>query len=226
MNNKIVYWAKLLEYSDIPKENLYLYPLLKELTVNQSESGGDYISCPAIRGKHMNTFFSVVPFDIDADFSSGILKSNNNKITQRKSAYKDSYAFDLRVDRIFFCETSQIMETSPAFLHNTSYSTFGHAPSGSFDIGQWFRPSSPNFQLWDGVNKFTAKSGEPHLYFNFPSDYKIELKQFNMTQRLKSIMMYNLTYKKHVKNQPLEKLYSNFKDQKDTVVEEIKNNVI
>jgi hypothetical protein len=228
MGKKIVYWGLVSDFANHFLLDLEPKPLLKNLAINQVDSNFTYLSCPAVRDRHRNTFFSTIPFDTYIEFNSNGFISNKPEIHPRQSAYKNSYALELQVQRIFFCETPQMMEVTPAFLHNTSYAQYGHAPSGAFDIGKWFRPSSPNFQLWEGVTKFTAKEGEPHLYFNFPSDDKIELKQFYFTGRLESFMYSNLNHKLYIPNQSLSKIYERFNrsGQKRTILEEIKNNLV
>jgi hypothetical protein len=121
-----------------------------------------------------------------------------------------------------------MMETSPAFLHNTPYTKYGHAPSGAFDIGRWFRPSAPTYQLWSGVTEFKASKGDAHLYFNFPSDNKIELKEFKMTDILYSIVQNNLTLKFNVPKQPLAYNYNTFENNgaKQIVIDEIEANLL
>lgn len=227
MSKKIVYWGIVSDFANHSLLDLELKPLLKNLAVNQVDSQNTYLSCPAVRDRHKNTFYSVIPFDVYAEFTPNGFMSNKNEVYPRESAYKNSYSFELQVQRIFFCETPQVMEVTPAFLHNTSYMQYGHAPSGAFDIGKWFRPSSPNFQLWEGVTKFTAKEGEPHLYFNFPSDDKIELKQFYFTEKLASFMWGNVNHKGYVQKQGLSKMYERFNrsGQRKFILKEIKNNL-
>lgn len=227
MGKKIVYWGIVSNFANHSLLDLEPKPLLKNLAINQADSNNTYLSCPAVRDRHKNTFFSTIPFDMYIEFGSDGFISNKPEIYPRESAYKNSYSFELEVQRIFFCETSQIMEAGPAFLHNTSYAQYGHAPSGAFDIGKWFRPSSPNFQLWEGVTKFTAKEGEPHLYYNFPSDDKIELKQFYFTDKLNEFMWGNIKHKGYVQNQSLSKIYERFSrsGQKKLILKEIKNNL-
>ena len=102
------------------------------------------------------------------------------------------------------------METSPAFLHQTSYTQYGHAPSGAFDIGKWFRPSAPTFQLWSAVNNFKASKGEAHLYFNFPSENNIQFKEFEMTDLLYKISSASVSHKQSIPKQNLQSLYARF----------------
>ena len=120
------------------------------------------------------------------------------------------------------------MEVSPAFLHKTSYSQYGHAPSGEFDISKWFRPSSPTFQLWEKETEFKAKQGEAHLYFNFPNKKKVKLQEFKMTERLFEIMYLCINYKLIQPNQPLSVSYEMFESTglQEEVIKQIKQNLL
>jgi hypothetical protein len=205
---KIIYWAAFdLE----PTPDLELKPLIQYMSSAQKNYIGDnFVACPAIRNKHTNTFYGVFPSDLEVNFQSEMTTNQPLVVEERTGLYNNSFAFNYRINRIFFSSTSQIMETSPAFLHQTSYSKYGHAPSGAFDIGKWFRPSAPAFQLWSGVKEFKALKGEAHLYFNFPNEDKIELRQFKMTDTLYDISTASLTHKAHIPNQSLKSVYSRF----------------
>jgi hypothetical protein len=225
MENQIIYWANL---SQLPTINLSIKPLLPDIAKKQSAYRGEnYVACPVIRSKHSNTFFSTIPYDIDIEISGNQFISSDAAITPRQGLYENSYAFNWNIERIFFSPSKQVMEVSPAFLHKTSYSQYGHAPSGSFDISSWFRPSSPTFQLWTGEKKFSAKEGEAHLYFNFPSENKIILQEFFMTDKLYEIMNWCLSYKTIKPNTPLKELYENFNfnNMNQLITEEIKENL-
>jgi hypothetical protein len=210
--------------------NMGLESLLKDISFSQNKyTENNYLSCPAIREKHKNTFFTRIPCDIDFFYKDNEYHTNiPERIALRQGLYENSHSFDLFFNRIFYSEVPQIMEVSPAFLHNTTYSKYGHAPSGSFDIGQWFRPSIPNFQLWSNENSFYAKQNEPHMYFNFPNSNKIVLRQFYVTDKLFEIAQENVMYK-HIKpKQNLNSLYKIFNKSlnKKTIAKEIKNNLI
>lgn len=208
MEKKTIYWANL---SQIPSANFALKSLIPDIAKAQaSYPTGNHSACPAIRNKHWNTFFSTVPYEISVTVREGRLLASDTNITKRQGLYENSYAFDWNIPRIFFSPVKQIMQVSPAFLHKTSYSTYGHAPSGEFDISQWFRPSNPTFQLWEGETQFHAQQGEAHLYFNFPSENKIVLQEFLMTDDLYNIMNWCLTYKRRKPNTPLKVLYEDF----------------
>lgn len=224
--DKTIYWSNLTELQD---SQLELKPLLTDLAQSQaSHKGGNFVACPAISSKHKNTFVSAIPYDLSVRFYNDELFTSDTKVTKREGLYDNSYAFDWGLSRIFFSEEPQLIETSPAFLHKTSYYKYGHAPSGSFDISQWFRPSSPTFQLWSGETEFQAKAGEAHLYFNFPNEHRISLKQFAMSDRLNQIMHTCVNYKIEKPKQRLASIYNMFVEsglQQDTLTE-IKNNLI
>jgi hypothetical protein len=208
MGTQTIYWAAF-EQDSTP--NLKLKPLVKYLADEQSDHlGENHIACPAIRSNHTNTFYSTFPYDVEVNFKDGLWSNKPEIINERVGVYKNSYAFNWHYYRIFFSPTSQMMEISPSFLHNTSYSQQGHAPSGAFDIGKWFRPSAPAFQLWSGVNEFKALKDEAHLYFNFPSTNRIVFQEFKMTETLYQIAYANTSVKYNLPNLGLSSLYSRF----------------
>ena len=185
-------------------------PLLPDIAKRQAITEQTFTSCPSIRGKHSNTFFSTAPNDVSVRIYNGNFLASDTTISQRPGIYKNSYSFDWNMPRIFFSASPQILEVGPAYLHKTPYTQFGHVPSGEFDIGKWFRPSSPTFQLWENETQFEIKEGEAHLYFNFPNKKRVVLQEFQMTERLQEIMWVCLGYKAEKPNQPLQAVYDMF----------------
>ena len=209
MGTQTIYWAAFNQ--DPTPDSLKLKSLLRHIASNQSNYiGMNHVACPAIRSKHANTFYGVFPYDLQVTFNGQMITNQPDDVAQRDGLYENSFAFNWRYNRIFFSPVPQIMETSPAFLHQNSYSQYGHAPSGAFDIGRWFRPSAPSFQLWSGVTQFKALQGEAHLYFNFPNKEKIELRQFEMTDLLYDISSASVAHKEIVGKQNLQSLYNRF----------------
>ncbi len=226
MKTQTIYWAT---YGQDDALDLEPKSLMVDLAETQAEHKGEnYIACPSIRDKHRNTYVTSIPYDIDVRFGNNYFSASDELIEPRLGLYEDSYAFNWNLSRIFFSEHPQLMETSPAFLHKTSYSKYGHAPSGAFDISKWFRPSSPTFQLWSGVEKFSAQKGEKHLYFNFSNSAKVKLQQFNMTEELYKISKATVEHKKYFPKENLESLYIRFTRSglNKKVLQEIKNNLI
>lgn len=208
MGTQTIYWAAFNQEST---PDLEVKSLVRHIATTQNNYiQENHVACPAIRGKHTNTFYSTFPYDLEVSFENGLSTNKPNLIEQRTGLYENSFAFNWHHNRIFFSPISQIMETSPAFLHQTSYAQYGHAPSGAFDIGKWFRPSAPAFQLWSGLNKFKALQGEAHLYFNFPNQDRIEFKEFAMTDTLYQISAHSVSHKEYLPKQNLNSLYRRF----------------
>jgi|688.fasta_scaffold525052_2 hypothetical protein len=225
---KIVYWGIFDDYAKNSLFDLELKSLIKDFSESQKNfKDQNYVACPAFREKHKNTFMSYIPYDLLFKNKNGIEYSNRSEITTRTGLYDNSYAFNLNLLRIFYSEEPQMLETSPAFLHKTSYSSMGHQASGAFDIGKWLRPSAPTFQLWPGVTEFSAIEGEPHMYFNFPNEQKIHLKQFYVSDKIKELSESNVSFKSYLPKQNLNSLYSRFlkSNQKNIIIEEIKKNL-
>lgn len=229
MTKKIVYWGVFTDYAKNSLFDLEPKSLIKDLAESQKNFKDDnYVACPAIRDKHKNTFVSYLPYDIEFKYINGKYSTNRpNEIFVRQGLYENSHAFDFEIERIFYCEEPQLIETSPAFLHNTSYSNMGHGPSGAFDIGKWLRPSSPNFQLWSGVTEFKANAGEAHMYFNFPGNERIVLKKFYVSDNLKELAFGNISLKHYLPKENLNSLYTRFikSNQKNMIINEIKKNL-
>ena len=220
-----VYWANLCPELEIDLEPK---PLLVDIAKSQSQyKGQNWLSCPAIKDKNYNTFLTHIPHNLEVKFEKNSLYTNDQRVTPRQGLYEKSYAFDWDIKRIFFSESPQIMEVTPSYLHKTSYSRYGHAPSGAFDISRWFRPSSPMFQLWSEENIFLAKKGEAHLYFNFPNNKKVVLKEFYFTDTLQEIVQLNVDHKNIVPRQSLDSIYNMFEATKrrKVVLSEIMKNI-
>jgi hypothetical protein len=227
--NKEIYWGIFNDFPTNSLLNMEPKPLLKDLAESQKQyPGSNFVSCPSIANKFKNTFISHIPYDIDFFYLNGEYRTNRpNVIFPRTGLYENSHALDFNLQRIFFSATPQIMEVTPAFLHQTPYTQYGHAPSGSFDISKWFRPSSPTFQMWKNINSFSAKENDPHLYFNFPNENKIILKQFYVTDRLIEIALSNVNHKSLIPKQNLNSLYDRFikSNQNKIILKEINENL-
>lgn len=226
--DQVVYWSILYDYAKNSLFDLEPKSLIKDFSESQKNvKDNNYVACPSFREKHRNTFVSYIPYDILFGYDNGQYYRNRDELVFRTGLYDNSHAFDLDLTRLFYSEEPQILETSPAFLHKTSYSAMGHMPSGAFDIGKWLRPSSPTFQMWSGVTEFSAKEGEPHMYFNFPNDKKIQLKQFYASDKIREMSEANVSFKSYIPKQNLNSLYSRFlkSNQKKIIIEEIKKNL-
>jgi hypothetical protein len=209
MGTQTIYWAAFNQDST---PELKPQSLSRHIAISQNlHIGHNHSACPAIRDKHSNTFYGVFPYDLNVLIDNGkVISNRGDEVEERQGLYQDSFAFDWHYRRIFFSPEPQLMETSPAYLHQTPHTQYGHSPSGSFDIGRWFRPSAPAFQLWSGIKEFKALKDEPHIYFNFPSENRIQLQEFKMNNYLYTIAGASVFNKFNVPKQPLSAMYKHF----------------
>lgn len=232
MNNSItVYWGlyvdplQFAERALITKEPIRLLTDLKDIYNPDSH----IFLCPSVRNKHQNTFVYKLPFDVKVSTMNGTtFVSEHPNVTQRISMYKDAFAFDIDYQIIFFCFEDLEMQTSPAYFHQTSYSSLGHIPSGQFNIGKWYRPSAPNISMFPNMNIFKADRDEALVYYHFLTEKKVILKQFFVNDLLLHIGLNNVDHKKYVQNQSLKEIYARAKQGKinKVIQKEILNNLL
>lgn len=229
----IVYWSPFTIPQNVPERILWNQepqPFLADLRERQKDSLLDsHFMCPSVKQKHKNTFIADFTYDVDVYSYKNEIVTKTPYVNQRVGVYPDSFAFDITgFDRVFFSEESLLMQTSPAYYHQTSYSHLGHVPSGQFDISQWFRPSAPTVQCFSHVGKFEAKEGEPLMYFNFVTNDKVELKPFLLTQTLYDISQACISLKFKNRKLPLNEMYARFtrSNLKNTIMREIKKNLL
>jgi hypothetical protein len=142
--------------------------------------------------------------------------------------YKDGFSFDIDYQLIFYSFEDLLLETSPPYLHQSPWTALGHSPSGSFNIGKWFRPSAPNISVYPNIDTIELNQSDPLIYYNFVTDKQVILQQFFVTDFLFDIAMNLVNHKLVVPNEPLDSLYYKFEDsQTDTVVKrEILQNLL
>ena len=229
----VVYWSPYTIPSDVPKRLLWGQEpkqFLPDLRERQKDSLLDsHFMCPSVKQKHKNTFIADFTYDVNVYSYNDEIVTKSPFVSSRPGVYPNSFAFDVEgFNRVFFSEESLVMQTSPAYYHQTSYSNLGHVPSGQFDIGQWFRPSAPTIQCFSNVGKFEAKENEPLMYFNFLTDNKVELKPFMLTQTLYDISQACVSLKFKNRFLPLKEMYSTFtkSNLKKIIIKEIKANLL
>lgn len=226
-----VYWAIFTEPNKFAEKALLSYPpvnLIEDLKDIYAKESGVF-SCPAVFNKHKNTFVYRSPFDISVTTMGGQgFYSSYDNVSQRSPMYKNGFSFDIDCQIIFYSFDDLEMQTSPPYFHQTSYSYFGHSPSGQFNISKWFRPSSPNISCFSGSTFFKLNKGEPIMYYYFLNNKKINLKQFVMTEKLFDIALASVNHKKFSLRQDLESLYKKFENAKfkKIIKEEILNNLL
>jgi hypothetical protein len=191
-----VYWSNYANSSSQQMYNLMEInpqPLLPELKNNYHRQDDDkkanYQYCPALTGITRNSFFAKFPFDASVivdEMGNGVQGEKKNWFIGREKSYSDRINTDLDIGWFFFADQPLNMEVTPPYFHNTIAGKSGLMTAGSFDIGQWFRQVQLSYILWENNMQFICKRGEPAIYFNFKTDKKIVLHQFNANDELRN----------------------------------------
>jgi hypothetical protein len=154
--------------------------------------------------------------------------STNNLWIPRPGAFDNSYTVNYDFSWLFFCEESlELRETHP-YMHQVESSKTSYLSSGSLDIGKWFRPMNLTYILWPNETVLSFKKGDIAAYFEFVTDKKVILKQFDLTPELYKLVNQVTSLKELFPNQSLIELYNRFtKGNVDKLIlKHIKNNLI
>jgi hypothetical protein len=210
-DSSIVYWALFVEPNKFAERALLTEPpkqVMSDLKHIYNPNSGVF-RCPSVKEKHLNTFVYKLPFEVTVSTMGGTgFYSQYDNVTPRPPMYKEGFSFDINYQLIFYSFEDLMLQTSPPYFHQTSYSSLGHIPSGQFNIGKWFRPSAPNVSVFPKIDVFKAIKDDPLIYYNFVTDKRVVLKQFFLTDLLLNIALDSVDHKQFIPNQPLQDLYN------------------
>lgn len=234
-----VYWSN---YANSNSQHMYNLmeinpePLMPELKNNYHKQDDNkktnYQYCPALTSITRNSFFVRFPFDASVivdNTGKGIQGEMKDWFLRREKSYTDRINTDLDIGWFFFADQPLQMEVTPPYFHNTVASKSGLMTAGSLDIGQWFRQIQLSYILWENNMQFICKRGEPAIYFNFKTDKKIVLHQFNANDELRNVAYACAnTPRATEKFRPLKDLYATFNKTKmnNLVLKNIKENLV
>jgi len=130
--------------------------------------------------------------------------------------------YDLGLEHHFFADSPIEMEMLPATLHSNEFTTFTRVYPGKFDIGRWFRPLLPSFRLEKSSVK--VKRGDALYYVKFDRDKRINLVNFEVTEKIEKLASACLDAKRLQPGFKFRSIYSFFerKNYKQIILEEIK----
>jgi hypothetical protein len=192
----VVYWACHTIEDRSTITNLLWEPPKPLLTTLPSGHGkdqpGNYRLCAGASSLLKNTFVVINPKTATVTLSgpvdnAQIETTNFGAWIINNPALKNRYRIDYDFGWVFFSEESLEINVTPPYMHKTSAQETGQLASGRFNIGKWFRPANLTYILWENENTLTLTEGEPAMYFEFLTDKKVVLKQFEMVQELNSI---------------------------------------
>jgi hypothetical protein len=194
-----VYWAPYYEITN-PIEDwsiLYKnpYSVFSDLMkIKSSKEVDTYFSCPAVSSKFKKTFIFPSPADLHYFFDFSTENKTIDRVGNTQLPYKvrrsDSIIngpiIEFKIGHIFFAdEPLDAFFTSPYF-HEPKYTKYASVVPGEFNIGQWFRPYAVEVQTWKSSGDIKFEEDEPLFYVEFKTDKNINLKRFEMNDKLKS----------------------------------------
>jgi hypothetical protein len=221
----------------------FMYPKPKTLfsdlltNKNKTKDTSSYLVCPAVASKFKKTL--VFKNSVNASYEYG---SNNGSYyivpktkeyihaeCMRDAIINKQPTFLFSLNYLFFSEEPLKMSATAPYFHKPEYTKNGSVIPGVFDIGQWFRPYNFEVQMWEESGEFSIKDGEPLFYIEFETDRKINLKRFNLTEKIKRMSEANVSsINLFGPFQPLSEKYKKFKEvgYREKILTEIKNNLI
>jgi hypothetical protein len=234
-----VYWSN---YSNDESQQMYnlmeinpeaLLPELKKNFHKQDDNKKkNYQYCPALTGITRNSFLARFPFDASVivdETGNGVQGDMKDWFLGRERSFSNRINTDLDIGWFFFADQPLQLEITPPYFHNTLASSSGLMTAGSFDIGQWFRQIQLSYILWENNMQFICKRGEPAIYFNFKTDKKIVLHQFNANNKLRNVAYACANTPRSTERfRSLQDLYATFQrtKMKKFVLDNIKENLM
>lgn len=191
-----VYWTRSVpDYEDLAmigsSSNEYMspmrliepLPLLKE--IDYKDFFGPAVSrCPAIIDDLKNIFVIKSPVSITLKIFPNRLDVEQQSIEFAKAFFGPPQGkpgiHQLGFGYLFFSEKNLVATQLPAYYSQNDFTDKTFAISGSFDIGQWYRPmAKPAFIFKPGSSSVTISEGDPLLYIKFNTSEKVQLVEFD-----------------------------------------------
>jgi hypothetical protein len=207
-------------------------PLITTLPQGYAGDHGNYRACSALINMSKNIYTVRHPVTTQVTClgtpETPTLEFDLDVWTVRSPALKNCYSMNYNFGYLFFAENPLEIRVTPAYLHDTSDSKTGFVSSGSFDIGQWFRPVNLTYILWEGKSELKLTEGDPVFYIEFLTDKSITLKHFDCTDELMSIASQVANSNSFMRFKPLTYRYKRFMEsnRNKQVLKLIKDNLL
>lgn len=236
----IVYWSPYIADHSEPDWS-FLYPnpvsVFSDHLKNKDKlSKNHFFQCPASASKIKKTlaFKSPMTFTYEYDYSDnnrflelttdiGFLMKTLDRMLSTGPHIKSALGYS------FFAEESLEASFTSPFFHKVEYMKNASTIPGNFDIGQWYRPYSLEFQTWSNKGSISFIEDEPMFYVEFKTDRPIILKRYQQTElltkysntSLDNIRMFGL-------GQTLKSRYNKFRSigMREKILTEINKNII
>jgi len=241
----IVYWAPKSDYAN---KNLGEWNMLHAkpqslfnhlLEEKHPEAGNRSIfSCPPWATKAKRTFIFRQPYDSHYryDFTGDNtsvesltpIRTNLEPFRQTQS-FKDKIQLTLFHETMFFAEEPLIATMMSPYFHEPKYTKYGAIANGEYDIGQWYRPVSPDITFWKPKGEFLLEENEPLFYMEFQTDRPVILKRYKFNGQLNAYSDACVNAPFNLESRvPLAKRYARFRNanMRELILKEIKENLI
>lgn len=158
-------------------------PLLKE--IDYKEFFGPLVSrCPAIIDDLKNIFVIKSPVSIKLKIYQNRMDTEHQSVEFAKAFFGPPQGkpgiHQLGFGYLFFAEKNLVATQLPAYYSQNDFTDKTFTISGSFDIGQWYRPmAKPAFVFKPDIGSIDIKEGDPLLYIKFNTTEKVQLIEFD-----------------------------------------------
>jgi hypothetical protein len=228
-----VYWAC------IEKEWMLATPpdpvasvFYKKDLIEEGNRSSQINHCPAFNDNLKNLYAIRSLYDYEFTLTNNTLWSDNydqefyNEHVLIRSYEKRFFSF--KNSYMFFTDAPSLKTTfyEFPFLEDNNITKRCIPVAGQFDIGKWFRGTEFAFYLKQGYESFKIERGEIYSYVRFHTNEKINLVEFQYSDKLKQ---YNEERFEAISKVPrLKKLENYYKmlRHKRLIIKEIKENLI
>jgi hypothetical protein len=230
-----VYWAPV--FIEATQNWNMIYPDLTSVherirPYKTSTKSGNFFYCPSFTGLAENTFVLENPI-------AGSYKIVNNQVgahdetfinawTEHASSMEGYNMLSYGMKWVFFTEEDiEMMLVSP-FFGNAEHLKYGNVMPGKLNISKWFRYINLEYILHKGVKEFKVNKGESLAYVVFNTNKKVNLKRFEMNDKLHSYGQATGTSTTWEPWVPLATRYKRFMESRTNklVLNEIKKNLV
>lgn len=226
-----IYWSTT--FQSMGGEMSFLPPtsLWDDLTSKYDDGKADlYFRCPAAINELRRTFVVRSGLPINITYNDNVLEVNGHEDHIARELVvplsDDGILFNFGPGLLLFSDQRVNITQTPCYHHKSPLDHV-YSPSGTYDIGSWFRPLVTPV-VNSNHKSMNIRRGDPIYYFRVNTDEKIKLKQFELSPKLTQYAMDSISYKLIQNNKTLNALYEafNVSKRRNLVLSEIKKNLI
>jgi hypothetical protein len=239
-----VYWSPAdFNMSTFPKDNSMIYyepeNLLSLLYNSRSYLPEDQykrntmFSCPVFSNMSKNIFVLENPLKTSIRFENGSIHYDSDSaipsLVVHPPSLNNQILFVYNMKWVFFTEEDSLsMKLTSPYFSKTPHSNYGSLVPGKLDIGKWFRNITLEYNLWEGVDKFSIDQGEHLAYVEFDTEKRVELVRFKLNTELKTYLESSASSSIWEPRIKIAQRYDRFKrsGMKNLVMKEILSNIV